>query len=368
MTEIGLLDMPVLEKGISMRLLRCAMGTWLLLGAVGAISALERGELCCINGKLRGQLLDFTNNHGQDNRIWSAALCQKRDMYVYVPPGYDPALSYAIGIYMHGAGQDEDAFARDIVPYFDAAIACGKLPPFIIAAPDGSLKGRPSLLRSASFWVNGVGGRFEDFVQQDVWCFMTSTFRIRPEREAHMLIGGSMGGTGAFGQGIKYRERYKIVIGVMPAVNVRWVDCRGHYESKFDPNDWGWRSRVKPLEVVGRPQGPFKVRAGELFCPVVGHGPNAIPMLSSFNPIEYIDRYCLKDGELSMYIGYGGCDEFNIDTQVNSFLYLCNCRGIKVTSDFDPCGNHSTAFGLKLLPNIFTWVAPQIPPPIKLAN
>ena len=122
---------------------------------------------------------------------------------------------------------------------------------------------------------------------------------------------------------------------------------------------------MNPLEVVGRP-GIINVRAGELFRPVVGHGSEAIARLSSYNPIEMIDRYCLKDGELSMYIGYGGCDEFNIDTQVNSFLYLCKCRGIEVTVDFDPCGHHNTAFGLKLLPNILTWIAPQVPPPVRL--
>jgi S-formylglutathione hydrolase FrmB len=349
-----------------MRLFRCSLGLWLLLCLVGRSQAIDRDELCCINSKLHGKVLDFTNNHGSDNRIWSRALCQKRDLYVYVPPGYDPTLSYSFGFYMHGAGQDEDAFVQNIVQRFDEAIATGKLPPLIIAAPDGSLKGRPSLLRSASFWANGIAGRFEDYVQQDLWNFMNCNFRIRPEREAHALIGASMGGTGAFSHGIKYKDRYKMVVGVMPAVNLRWVDADGHYESKFDPNNWGWRSRMKPLEVIGRPDVPFKVRAFELFRPIVGHGANAIARLSSFNPIEQIDRYCLKEGELSMYIGYGGCDEFNIDAQVDSFLYFAKCRGISVTADFDPCGHHTTEFGLKLLPNIMTWIAPQVPPPVKL--
>ncbi len=352
-----------------MRLFCVTLGVWLLLlWMVGTSQALGRDDLGCINSKLKGKVLDFTNNHGFDNRIWSPALGKKRDMYVYVPPGYDPCLSYSLGIYLHGAGQDEDAFVDSIVQYFDDAMACGRMPPFIIAAPDGSLRGRPSLLRSASFWANSPAGRYEDYVQQDVWGFLNANFRIRPEREAHALVGASMGGTGSFGHGIKYKERYKIVIGVFPAVNLRWTDARGHYESKFDPNNWGWRSQVKPLEVIGRPPFPIKVRAGEMFRPVVGYGSDAISLLSSFNPIEIMECSGLKDGELSMYIGYGGCDEFNIDTQVNSFLYLAKCRGINITVDFDPCGHHNTAFGLKLLPNIINWFAPQVPPPVRLEN
>ena len=352
-----------------MRLFRLALGVWLLLSMVESSQAFgRRDELCCINSKLKGRVLDFTNNHGFDNRIWSHALCQKRDLYVYVPPGYDPQISYSFAIYMHGAMQDENSFVRDIVQHFDEAIVCGRLPPFIIAAPDGSLKGRASILRSASFWANSPAGRFEDWVQQDVWDFVNLNFRIRPEREAHALIGASMGGTGAFGQGIKYRDRFRIVIGVFPAVNLRWVDCHQHYERKFDPDCWGWRSRLKPLEVVGRPAGPFKVRAGEFFGSVTGLRPDAIELLSSFNPIELIDRYGLKDGELSMYIGYVGRDEFNIDAQVDSFLYFAECRGIHITTDFDPCGHHNVQGGLKLLPNILTWIAPQVPPPILLAD
>ena len=47
-----------------------------------------------VNRQLHGRVLDYTANHGQDRRIYSPALCQKRDLYVYLPPCYDPCKQY----------------------------------------------------------------------------------------------------------------------------------------------------------------------------------------------------------------------------------------------------------------------------------
>src|ERR1700677_78320 len=81
---------------------------WLLLGflgltlvahdaaAAGIVSQYKQHRFNRVNMKLHGQVLDFTNNHGSDNRIWSPALCQRRDLYVYLPPGYNPAKKYPL--------------------------------------------------------------------------------------------------------------------------------------------------------------------------------------------------------------------------------------------------------------------------------
>ena len=51
--------------------------------------------------RLKGRLVDNTGNHGKDHRIWSRSLHQWRDLYVYLPPGYDPCERYPIVIYLH---------------------------------------------------------------------------------------------------------------------------------------------------------------------------------------------------------------------------------------------------------------------------
>src|SRR5438093_6259289 len=129
----------------------------LLVGGAGVGQAPRpplRFHVAPADHRLCGQLLDFTCNHGSDRRIWSPALGQCRDLYVYLPPGFNPAREYPLAIFLHGAAQDENFFRQELVGPFDRAIAQGLLPPVIIAAPDGSVHGRVTLLQPTTFWAN----------------------------------------------------------------------------------------------------------------------------------------------------------------------------------------------------------------------
>jgi S-formylglutathione hydrolase FrmB len=335
-------------------------GTGLAKPATKAAATPLRVRLHAVNQCLQGQLLDFTHNHGADRRIWSAALCEKRDLYVYLPPGFDPAKKYPLAIFLHGATQDERFFVGGLVERFDHAIVNGDLPPFIVAAPDGSLLGRPSFFNIASFFANSDAGRFEDYLMEDVWNFLMDTFPILPEREAHALVGASMGGSAAFTQAIKHRDKIKVAVGFMPALNLRWVDCHDRYAGHFDPSCWGWRTKLRPCEVIGRPGELIKIRFHNLYGPLIGCGPDAMAKLASFNPIEVMDQYDLKDGELALFIGYGGLDEFNIGAQVESFLYRARERGVSVGVVFDPVGKHDVESGRRLFPEAVRWIAPHV--------
>jgi S-formylglutathione hydrolase FrmB len=327
-----------------------------------AFGILLHGQLARVNRGLHGQVLDFTHNHGKDRRIWSPALGARRDLYVYVPPGYDPTKKYPLAIFLHGAAQDEQFFLKGVVEDLDQAIARGILPPCIVAAPDGSIMGRPSFFKMATFFANTDAGRYEDYLMIDVWNFLMENFRIHPEREAHALIGASMGGSAAFTQAIKHKDKVKVAIGFVPALNLRWVDCHGRYETPFDPNCWGWRVKAKPFEVVGRPKGIFTVRFHNLYGAEVGHGPDAMAKLSRFNPIEVMEEYDLKPGELDLYVAYCGKDEFNIKAQVESFLHRAKERGITVGVSYDPNGHHDPESARRLFPDALRWVAPLVEP------
>jgi pimeloyl-ACP methyl ester carboxylesterase len=317
-------------------------------------------KLCEVNRPLAGQVLDFTRNHGADRRIWSAALQTKRDVYVYVPPGYDPAKQYPGLLFLHGIGQDETAFLK-LVPYFDEAIRCGRLPPVIVAAPDGSIYGKPALFNAGSFYINSKAGRFEDYIIQDVWGFVTASFPIRPERHAHILCGASMGGFGAYNLGIKYRDCFGIVAGFYAPINPRYVDCHQRYFTNFDPNCFAFRERLYPHQAVAR-IGPLVIRQRRFIDPIYGRGPIALAQIAAENPAEMLTTYDVKPGDLEMWVGYGALDEFNIDAQVESFLYLANCRGLTVTWVRDPTGHHNTASGVKIFPFLVEWLNPRLAP------
>jgi S-formylglutathione hydrolase FrmB len=311
---------------------------------------------------LAGQLLDFTSNHGTDRRIYSSALGEKRDLYVYLPPGYCKEKRYPLIYWFHGIEDDEKGFVRHCLVQIDSAIACGRLTPAIIVIPDGSVRGRPGHFSPHSGFLNTRAGCFEDFLFHDVDDFVKRNFSIRPEREAHVLAGISFGGAAAYHHAIVRRDEFGIVFGIFPPLNPRWMGADGRYFAKFDPNAWGWREHYNHgLEPVGKYVGGLiRVPWRRLVHPLYGSGSEVVPQMSRDNPIEMLDRYNLRPGELEMLIAYVGRDQFNIDAQVESFLYRSAERGLKVHVLYDARGKHDATSALSFLPGILDWLAPRL--------
>lgn len=339
-------------------------------GSVCAFGSIRRWHrLTQVNDRLCGSVLDFTHNHGADRRICSKALDERRDMYVYLPPGFDPGRAYPAMILMHGIGQDEQFFL-EVVGDFDRAMACGRLPPLIIAAPDGSIRGEPKVLKGTSFYLNTNAGRFEDFIVCDVWGFLQTNFPIRPEREFHILSGGSAGGFAAYNLAFKHPDQFKIIVGVLPPLNLRYQDCRGRYFANFDPNCYGLRERLRPWQPVARYYGLIPIREKQLSRPLFGKDREAIERFALENPTEMLDRCDIRPGEFDMFVAYAGRDEFNIDAQVESFLYVARKRCLDVKAVFDPTGHHLPSTGRRMFPDFVRWLGPllrgyeqSVPPP-----
>jgi pimeloyl-ACP methyl ester carboxylesterase len=267
-------------------------------------------------------------------------------------------------LWLHGFGQDEHSFVEHVAPLIDEAIFTGKMPPVIVAAPDGSIEGEPNLFRAGSFFLNSNLGDFQDYLLEDVWDFVVFHYPIRPERQAHVIAGYSMGGFSAYNLAFKHREAFGVVVGIAPPLNLRWVNGKGKYFADFDPKDWGWRTKVdQGNEVIARFYGgALTVRLRKVLDPLFGTGSEALFEVARENPIEMIDRLQVRPGELCMYVGYGGKDEFNIDAQVESFLYLARWRGLKVKVGYEPKGHHNYATAKKLFPGVIEWLAPLIAP------
>jgi S-formylglutathione hydrolase FrmB len=349
-------------------------GPWLLLAAlVGLAPAAEaweipnlggRRQLKELNGRLHGQIVDYTHNHGADRRIWSDALQRKRDLYVYLPPGFDPARQYPLIVWFHGILQDERAYLKYLAEPMDQAMACGKLPPSIVMVPDGSLDGSVCYTNAGSFFLNMKAGRYEDWAMTDAWNFVMTHYPVRPEREAHLLTGVSMGGGAAFHLGIKYKDRVKAIAGIFPPVNTRYLDCRGRYRAPFDPDCQGLRTDFsRGHETIGRYFIVFKVTLRRLFDPLYDRkDPDVAMQVARENPYEMLDLYDVKPGELAMFIAYAGKDEFNLNAQVESFLYKARYMGLKVDTAYDPRGHHDVKTAMRFFPVTRDWIAEQLAP------
>jgi len=325
----------------------------------------DAGKLERLNRKLAGRVLDYTNNHRADHRMWSDSLGEWRSVYVYVPPGYDGTQRFPSMIWLHGLAHNERHFL-EVVHYFDEGIRAGIFPPAVIVAPDSSLHHRISPLRTGSFYMNTRAGNFEDYIARDIRTWMHQTFALRPEREAHLISGASMGGYGAFNLAFKHKELFGNIAGIMPGLDSQYVDCRGRYFANYDPNCVGRRTDFPRRLVVGRFYGIILIRQGHLFDPLFGHFAKVpVDSIRSNNPVEMLAIHNVQPQDYEMFIAYGTKDEFNIDAQVEHFLDVAAKRGIYPTVERLEGRRHNVTDGVKSFPAMSRWLmqrfAPYVP-------
>jgi S-formylglutathione hydrolase FrmB len=327
-----------------------------ILSALVATSPTRAGGRPNLTSCLAGQLVDFTHNHGSDYRICFPSLGLRRDVYVYLPPGYDPRVSYPLLLWLHGFGGDETQFVRQVVFALDQAILTGKLPPVIAVAPDGSIPCTPTRpWKTGSWFINSRQGNWEDYIMRDVLGWAQARYKIRAEREARIIAGWSMGGFGAYNLGFKHPDEFHHLVGVYPDLNLRYVDCHGHWGTDFDPNTVSWLTNLKCHYVLGfYPRTPVPIPAGIVYKPAWGMGRKAIGRMSRENPLELLDRLAIQPGQFDMYVAYGGKDEYNIDAQIDSFLHRAGERGFDVWVRFNPAGHHSTEYVNECMPDVLS--------------
>ena len=166
-----------------------------------------------------------------------------------LPPGYDPRRAYPLVLFFHMAGFDENYFTHsDLLTTLDRLILAGQCPPVIVAAPDG-IFGTPEPLhrKQHSLFINSRNGRFEDHIIQEVIPFLTANFSIRPEREAHALIGISAGGYGAVSMAIGHHDYFGAVATLAGSLNLRYFNSEGYYFDNFDPATYRWKTAMTPM-------------------------------------------------------------------------------------------------------------------------
>lgn len=304
---------------------------------------------------LQGTIVDFTDNHRGDKRIYSRRLGIKRDMYVYLPPGYDPQQAYPLMLWLHGFGGDEKQFLRQVVCALDEAIVRGELPPLIAACPDGSLPtsvARP--WHSGSWYINSKKGCWEDYIFCDVLPFLENNFSLLPQREARVIAGWSMGGFAAYNLGIKHSECFHYLVGVYPNLNPCYAGNDGKWHHPFDPANEGRLASLRWYYKLGDyPNTRIPILAGMVYCPVWGSGPRAVERMSQESPTDHLLRFGVQPGQFQMFVAYGGNDEYNIDAQVESFLYHARSLGLTVWERRHPYGHHRWDYVNECLPDVF---------------
>ena len=320
-----------------------------------------------LNSKLRGRVIDFTENHGSDRRLNSPILGRPRDLYVYLPPAYDPLVAYPLAIILHGAHIDEHAFLdTGVLKSLDRMISQGEAPATIIAAPDGTYEGTNRITCSHSLWVNGLGGRFEDHVVAEILPYLMRTFSIRPEREAHALLGISAGGFGAMTIALKHRDVFGTIATVGGPLNVRYDNCQRRYGDDFDPATYRERTEYDPEMIIARYYLRLvRRRAKAFFEPVYGTGPAVGTKVARDNPYDVLSKIDLRPGELAIYVNYPARDNYNFDAQDQSFAWLAARRGVAIDLAELPREEHNLGYIQRAEPPAFLWVGRHVLPPVQ---
>ncbi|MEK6236572.1 MAG: alpha/beta hydrolase-fold protein, partial [Planctomycetales bacterium] len=194
---------------------------------------------------------------------------------------------------------------------------------------------------------------------------VSSRYSIRPEADAHLVVGVSGGGFGAVNMALKHRDYFGSVATLSGAVNLRYSNRNEDVLEDFSPRTYRWGTTYRPLQVVGKFHfGLVRIRARTFIRPVFGDNPYVPSRIQRENPADLIFTTDLQPDELNIYLLYGCKDEFNLDAQAQSFAWLARSRGVKVRLKADPNGRHNSAFFQECAKAVWRWTPCVLLPPI----
>lgn len=208
--------------------------------------------------------------------VASRFLQQPRDVWVYLPPGYDKATTHYPVLYMHDGNNIFDgsqAFGGHEWQADETAerlIRAGELPPMIIVGAantsdrmdeytwvPGQLDGKT---------VGGAGGRYADFLTKELKPLIDKTYRTKPDRTNTGVLGSSLGGLESFYLGRYDADTYGKIGCMSPSI---WWSDRAMLEEvpKFPRNlkvwlDMGWKEGNSPDEELANARDLEKALEG----------------------------------------------------------------------------------------------------------
>ena len=203
----------------------------------------------------------------------SVALGRDFPFTVYLPDGYERGdLRYPVLYLLHGAGGDENAWARDggIKATADALIAGGAIPPAIIVMPGCR----------TCWWVDGATDKAETAFWSELVPAVQRRFRTIETRGGRLVAGLSAGGYGAVRFAMRYPDRIAAVAALSPAI---YAETPPAISS----------ARVQPPFL--RPDGSFDEAAWK-----------------SKNYPSLIDWYCRQKQRVAFFLLSGDDDRYGI--------------------------------------------------------
>ncbi|MBB6052866.1 alpha/beta hydrolase [Armatimonas rosea] len=238
-------------------------------------------------------------------QYYSAALGEKRALYVYTPPAFalNPTQRYPVLVLLHGApGEPLDwLYEGNAHRAIDQAIASGALPPCLVVLPDG----HGPFYKGGSEWADAKGGtcNMETAVVRDLTQYMEKTYRASTNPALWAIGGLSEGGYGAANLAVRHPDRFQSALVFSGDLRVK--------------DDWGDDTDVFGTDPAVR---------------------------SANSPIEQIRRVPAElRKKLHFYVAVGADDDQELVSDAVGFTSVARSEGATVRLDRDP-GAHKWGF------------------------
>jgi enterochelin esterase family protein len=260
-----------------------------------------------------------------------------RDLYVYLPPGYDAGAGSRFPVVycltgFTGRGQmllNSQPFTPGLSERMDNLIASGTITKMIVVMPDCFTR-----LGGSQYINSEATGRYEDYLIEEIVPFVDAKFRTRAEAGARAVMGKSSGGYGALVHGMRHADVFGVVAShsgdayfeyCYPPDFIKYVRALGDSDptaflEKFWREERKGKEDITLLNVLAmsacyspdaaRPLGlrlPFDTRTGEIIDEVWARW-------LEHDPVRMVERYANELRKLKLlYLDAGTRDEFALD-------------------------------------------------------
>ncbi|MCD4723679.1 MAG: T9SS type A sorting domain-containing protein [Bacteroidales bacterium] len=144
-----------------------------------------------------------------DTSFYSESLGEEKMVDVYFPPGYDENtdLYYPVIYYLHGWTENQNDIS-DMLYWTQTYINDSVIEPVIMVCADNS----PDPFDGSMYTNSILWGNYDDYMTIDLINWIDSSFRTMPSRNYRALLGGSMGGYGAFRYGALHKDKFRVLV------------------------------------------------------------------------------------------------------------------------------------------------------------
>jgi len=200
--------------------------------------------------------------------IHSRAMGRPMQYAAYVPRELAEGQRVPLVLFLHGGGDDPDAFDKvELGQALDAEVGAGRLPPFVLVLPEGEF----------GFWENWYDGsfRYADWVLQDLLPYVYGTLPVKRCPSSCFVMGVSMGGHGALRFALRQPETFDAVAAISAPIFTtdQMIDFSNRFVAKFlfqsrrvfGPANEDERERIEADDLYLRWSSPADVEGLGLF-------------------------------------------------------------------------------------------------------